>query len=105
MRSDAKIMSTSDKIQQPSNITDSLIEYPCEFPIKVFGQSQQGFLQAVTEVIAQYDGGFNAASVTMRNSKTSRYISLTCTVTATSREQLDAIYQSLCDHPLVVMVL
>ena len=98
-------MSTSDKIQPPATITDSLIEYPCEFPIKVFGQTQQGFLQAVTEVIAQYDSGFSAAGVTMRNSKTSRYVSLTCTVTATSREQLDAIYQSLCDHPLVVMVL
>jgi hypothetical protein len=41
----------------------------------------------------------------MRNSKTAKYISLTCTVTATSRAQLDAIYQALCDHPLVVMVL
>lgn len=98
-------MSTPDKTPQPAAITDSLIEYPCEFPIKVFGQTQQGFLQAVTEVIVQYDSGFSAASVTMRNSKTSRYVSLTCTVTATSREQLDAIYQSLCDHPLVVMVL
>jgi hypothetical protein len=83
----------------------SLIEYPCEFPIKVFGQTQQGFLQAVTEVILQHDPAFTAASITMGNSKTAKYISLTCTVTATSRAQLDAIYQALCDHPLVVMVL
>jgi len=86
-------------------ITDSLIEYPCSFPIKVFGQTQQGFLQAVTEVVLQYDPGFTAASVTLRNSKTAKYVSLTCTVNATSREQLDALYQALCDHPLVVMVL
>ena len=86
-------------------LTDSLIEYPCDFPIKVFGQTQQGFLQAVTEVVLQYDPGFTAASITMRNSKTARYVSLTCTVKATSREQLDALYQALCDHPLVVMVL
>lgn len=85
--------------------TDSLIEYPCEFPIKVFGHTQQGFLQAVTEVVLQYDTSFSPASITMRNSKTAKYISLTCSVTATSREQLDAIYQALCDHPLVVMVL
>lgn len=83
----------------------SLIEYPCEFPIKVFGQTQQGFLQAVTETVLQHDPAFSAASISMRNSKTAKYISLTCTVTATSREQLDAIYQSLCDHPMVVMVL
>jgi len=84
---------------------DSLIEYPCEFPIKVFGKTQQGFLQAVTEVVLQHDPAFTAASVTLRNSKTAKYVSLTCTVTATSREQLDAIYQALCDHPQVVMVL
>jgi len=86
-------------------ITDSLIEYPCEFPIKVFGQTQQGFLQAVTETVLQFDPGFTAASITLRNSKTAKYVSLTCTVNATSREQLDALYQALCDHPLVVMVL
>jgi putative lipoic acid-binding regulatory protein len=83
----------------------SLIEYPSDFPIKVFGQSQQGFMQAVIEVITQFDSEFNAASIEMRNSKNARYVSLTCTVRATSREQLDAIYQALCDHPLVVMAL
>jgi hypothetical protein len=86
-------------------VTDSLIEYPCAFPIKVFGLTQQGFMQAVSEVVLQHDPSFTAASITLRNSKTAKYISLTCTVTATSREQLDAIYQALCDHPLVVMVL
>lgn len=89
----------------PTPITDSLIEYPCDFPIKVFGQTQEGFLQAVVEVVLQHDPGFTAASITMRNSKTARYVSLTCTVKATSRVQLDALYQALCDHPLVVMVL
>jgi putative lipoic acid-binding regulatory protein len=41
----------------------------------------------------------------MRASRNARYISLTCTVHATSREQLDALYQDLCDHPLIVMVI
>lgn len=86
-------------------ITDSLIEYPCDFPIKVFGQTQQGFIQAVTEVVLKHDLTFSAASITTRNSKSARYVSLTCTVRATSREQLDALYQDLCDHPLIVMVL
>jgi putative lipoic acid-binding regulatory protein len=83
----------------------SLIEYPCEFPIKVFGQSQQGFAQAVMEVVTHHDPEFKAGSIEMRSSSNARYISLTCTVRATSREQLDALYQELCDHPLVVMVL
>ncbi len=83
----------------------SLIEYPSDFPIKVFGQSQQGFAQAVMEVILRHDPTFQAGSIQIRNSKTARYVSLTCTVRATSREQLDAIYQELCDHPMVVMAL
>ena len=83
----------------------SLVEYPSDFPIKVFGQSQQGFVQAVIEVVTLHDPDFKAASIEMRNSKTARYVSLTCTVRATSREQLDAIYQALCDHPMVVMAL
>ncbi len=92
--------------QLPENrLTDSLIEYPCEFPLKVFGKQQAGLAQAVLEVINKYDPDFSAAGMEMRASKNARYISLTCTIRATSREQLDAIYQELCDHPMVVMVL
>ena len=88
-----------------SELTASLIEYPCEFPLKIFGQQQAGFAQAVLEVVSKHDSDFVAASMEMRASRNARYISLTCTVHATSREQLDAIYQELCDHPMVVMVL
>ena len=83
----------------------SLIDYPCDFPIKIMGQSQQGFAQAVIEIVLRHDPNFDPASVEMRTSKTARYLSLTCTVRATSREQLDALYQELCDHPMVAMVL
>ena len=86
-------------------ITDSLVEYPCEFPLKIFGLQQAGFAQAVLEVVNKHDPGYVASSMEMRASKNARYVSLTCTVRATSREQLDALYQELCDHPLIVMVL
>jgi uncharacterized protein len=86
-------------------LTASLIEYPCDFPIKVFGLQQAGFAQAVLEVVTKHDPGFVAAGMEMRASRTARYLSLTCTVRATSREQLDALYQELCDHPSIVMVL
>ena len=88
-----------------NELTDSLIEYPCDFPLKVFGQQNAGFAQAVLEVVTKHDPGFSAASMEMRASKTARYVSLTCTIRATSREQLDAIYKELCDHPMVVIVL
>ncbi|MGC2458384.1 MAG: DUF493 domain-containing protein [Gallionellaceae bacterium] len=86
-------------------LEDSPIEYPCDFPIKVFGQSQQGFAQAVMEVVVRHDPDFQAGTMQMKSSSRARYISLTCTVRATSRGQLDALYQDLCDHPMVVMVL
>ncbi|MGA9666076.1 MAG: DUF493 domain-containing protein [Gallionella sp.] len=86
-------------------LSASLIEYPCDFPIKIFGLQQPGFAQAVLEVVTRHDPGFVAATMEMRASRKARYLSLTCTVRATSREQLDALYQELCDHPSIVMVL
>ena len=86
-------------------LTDSLLEYPCEFPLKIFGLQQAGFARAVMEVVVRHDPDFKPATMEMRASKNARYVSLTCTIRATSREQLDAIYQELCDHPQVVMVL
>lgn len=84
---------------------DTLIEYPCDFPIKIMGKTAPGFAQVVVDVVRRHAPDFDAASVEMRASKQSKYLSLTCTVRATSREQLDKLYQELCDHPQVVMVL
>jgi len=84
---------------------DTLIEYPCDFPIKIMGKTAPGFAQIVVGVVQRHAPDFDAASVEMRASKQSKYLSLTCTVRATSREQLDQLYQELCDHPQVVMVL
>ena len=88
-----------------SDLRASLIEFPCEFPLKIFGQQQSGFAQAVMEVVTKHDPGFQASNMEMRASKNARYISLTCTIQATSQQQLDAVYRELCDHPMVVMVL
>ena len=83
----------------------SPLAFPCEFPIKVMGRKQHGFAQAVTEVVVKHAPDFDPATVAMRPSRQGRYLSVTCVVRATSRAQLDALYQELCDHPLVVMVL
>lgn len=84
---------------------ETLIEYPCNFPIKIMGKTAPGFAQTVVSLVQRHAPDFDAASVEMRTSKQSKYLSVTCTVRATSREQLDKLYQDLCDHPLVVMVL
>ncbi len=83
----------------------SLIEYPCEFPIKILGHTRAGFAQAVLEVVNRHAPDFDGATLQMKSSKHGKYLSITCVVNATSRIQLDALYQELCDHPLVVMVL
>ena len=83
----------------------SLLAFPCDFPIKVMGRKQPGFAQAVTDIVMKHAPDFDPATVGMRPSRQGRYLSVTCVVRATSREQLDKLYQELCDHPGVVMVL
>jgi putative lipoic acid-binding regulatory protein len=87
-----------------SNI-ESLLAFPTEFPIKVLGLTQDGFAQAVVEVVKLHAPDFDAATIEMRSSREGKYLSLTVTINATSREQLDGLYQALCDHPMVKMVL
>lgn len=83
----------------------SVIEYPCDFPIKVMGNSKPGFAQAIVEIVQRHAPDFDAATVEMRMSREKKYMSVTATVRAISREQLDALYRELSDHPMVVMVL
>ena len=83
----------------------ALLAFPCPFPIKVLGRREPGFAQQVMRIVLRHAPDFEAASIEMRPSRAGRYLSLTCTVLAISREQLDALYQELCDLPAVVMVL
>jgi putative lipoic acid-binding regulatory protein len=85
--------------------TESLIEYPCDFPIKVLGRTQAGFAQAILEIVRSHAPDFDGSSMEMKTSKQGKYLSVTCTIRATSRHQLDDLYRALCDHPMVVMVL
>jgi uncharacterized protein len=85
--------------------SNSLIEYPSAFPIKVMGVQTEGFTEAVVAVAQQFDPGFDATTVEARPSKTGAYLGLTITVTATSREQLDDLYRALSAHPMVKIVL
>ncbi len=84
---------------------ESLIEYPSRFPIKVMGAKVDGFVHAVTQIAAQFDPTFDAATVELRDSSKGNYLGVTITITATSREQLDAIYMALTSHPMVKVVL
>lgn len=69
------------------------------------GRKERGFAQTVTDIVRRHAADFDPATVEMRPSRQGKYLSVTCVVRATSREQLDALYRELCDHPCVVMVL
>jgi putative lipoic acid-binding regulatory protein len=82
-----------------------LADYPCDFPVKILGHTRAGFAQAILEIVRRHAPDFDGSSMEMKSSKRGKYLSLTCVIRATSREQLDRLYRELCDHPMVVMVL
>ncbi len=94
-------------MQQPRNIPpeQSLIEYPCHFPIKVMGANVDGYVTALTHVARSFDPTFDAATIELRPSKAGNYMGVTLSVYVTSREQLDELYRTLTTHPMVKVVL
>jgi len=84
---------------------ESLITYPSRFPIKVMGTKVDGLVHAITLIACQFDPMFDAATIELRESKGGKYLGVTITVTATSREQLDELYRTLSTHPMVKVVL
>jgi uncharacterized protein len=84
---------------------DTLLEFPCDFPIKIMGSRSDEFAQTVVEIVLRHAPDFIAESVEMRASSSGKYISLTCTIRATSKPQLDALYRELSGHPLVKVAL
>ena len=84
---------------------DTLIEFPCDFPIKVMGEMRDDFAEIIVAVIRNQLPDFDSSRVEMRASSGGKYISLTCTVHVASRPQLDNIYRALSAHPLVKITL
>lgn len=90
----------SDQTQTPP-----LIEFPCDFAIKIMGETQKDFAQTITELIQTKQPSFDASKVDMRASTGGKYISLTCTVHVHSQTELDDIYRVISAHPLVKFTL
>ena len=93
-------MANPDKPQ-----TQSLLTFPCAFPMKIVGRREDGFAQTVAEIVMRHATDFRPETMEMRSSKNGRYLSLTVTIDAKSREQLDGLYVELSKHPMVMMVL
>ncbi len=84
---------------------DTLLEFPCEFPLKIMGKTHDDLAQTVLSIVIRHAPDFDGATMEMRASSGGNYVSLTCTVIATSKPQLDALYMDLTAHPLVKVVL
>lgn len=85
--------------------SETLLEFPCAFPLKIMGLAGGALADTVLEIVLRHAPDFDGATMEMRASSGGKYVSLTCTITATSKAQLDALYRELSGHPLVKVVL
>ena len=94
-------MTTDDTI----NGKESAIEYPCEFPIKAMGLASASLSQTVLEIVQRHAPEADDGRLKSRPSSNGKYVSITITITAQSRAQLDAIYTDLtaCEHVLMAL--
>ena len=84
---------------------ESLLEFPCDFPLKVVGRSDDDFVRLVTEIVTRHMGRVDDRQFTSRHSRDGNYVSVTCVIRAQSKPQLDALYEELAAHEKVLMVL
>ena len=84
---------------------DTLFEFPCDFPLKVMGRRTNDFRSLVLGIVQKHVGAVAADKIEERPSKDGNYLSLTCTFTAHSKAQLDALYIELtsCERVLIVL--
>ena len=85
--------------------SESALKFPTRFPIKIMGKRADGFAQSMLDVVMKHAPDFEPSSLEMRASREGNYLSVTATINATSREQLDNLYRELTSHPMVAMVL
>ena len=84
---------------------ESLMEFPCSFPIKLMGRESVEFRQRVKELVEKHTGPIDDAAIQSSLSRNGRFVSVTITVVAKSREQLDNIYRDATAHDDVMMAL
>jgi putative lipoic acid-binding regulatory protein len=81
------------------------LEFPCDFPIKAMGEAEPDFVLHVVEIVRRHVPDLDETRITTRASRKGRYVSVTVTITARSRAQLDALYTALSGDPRISVVL
>jgi putative lipoic acid-binding regulatory protein len=93
------------KISIVTNTKEDIFNFPCEYPIKVFGENQPEFQKTVCNIVEVHTGKLHKNQTTIKHSSKGKYISLTIRIIATSRQQLDVINQDLQSCSLVSYLL
>jgi len=84
---------------------EPLLQFPCDFPIKIMGVGDAGFQLLAVELVRRHAPDLDETRVRVRDSRAGRYRSVTVVVRARDRAQLDAIYRELSAHPRIALVL
>ena len=84
---------------------ESVMEFPCSFPIKLMGRETDEFRQTARELVEKHTGPLDDEAIQSAFSRNGRFVSVTITVVAESREQLDNIYRDATAHDDVIMAL
>ena len=88
-----------------SDQQETLLEFPCTFPVKAMGRNDAGFEALVTKIVLAHAEVSAGEAVRTNSSGSGNYISVTVTIEATSKAQLDQIYQGLTDCEQVLLAL
>ena len=84
---------------------ESVLEFPCSFPIKMMGRDSEEFRATARALVEEHAGAVEDDAVQAALSRNGRFVSVTVTITATSQEQLDNIYRDVTSHDDVLMAL
>ena len=93
------------KISIVTNTKEDIFNFPCEYPIKIFGENQPEFKKTVCNIVETYTGKLHENQISTKYSSEGKYVSLTVRIIATSRQQLDTINKDLQSCPLVSYLL
>lgn len=85
--------------------SDTLLEFPCDFAIKVLGRAEQTFGGLVVAIVRRHCADLREGAIRSKASRGGKYISITVTIQAESRAQLDRLYTELSTHEQILMVL
>jgi putative lipoic acid-binding regulatory protein len=98
----------TDTPASPGSVFDrleKLLEFPCDFPLKIMGRRVDGFAQAISDLVREHAPDFDPGTMVLKPSSQGTWLSLTVVVRIESRAQLEALYRAVAGHPMVRVVL